>query len=179
MPSLRIKIGNVSILILLATPTKLLLLLEQSFPGCIAWPACSPACPVGQCASHVRVPPPLWACQTPCRNPRSARWSAHPRFSSVPGLRLRRHPCPSLLRLLHGCQTPQPPIETKCPLTACARSCGLHRKAQRYFPAASGGLLCGDLPGKSIRVLQSAGLQTALLSRRWRKTRPGAAQTFP
>src|SRR5579864_671514 len=140
MPSLRIKIGNVSILILLATPTKLLLLRVQFFPDCIAWPACWPAYPAGQYALHARVPPLLWAFRTPCRNPHSAQWSMRPHLSSNLVLQRRRRPCQSSVRLRHGCQTPPLPIETKCPLTACAHLCELHRKALQYFPAASAGL---------------------------------------
>src|SRR5579864_1034474 len=140
MPSLRIRIGNVSITTLLAIPTKLLLLLEQSFPGCTAWSACWPAYPAEQCASHVRVPRLPLAFQTRCRNLHSARWSARPRLSSIPGLRRRRRPCRSLILRLHGCQTPPLPIETECPLTACAHLCALHQKALQYFPAASAGL---------------------------------------
>src|SRR5579864_3835478 len=137
MPSLRIKIGNVSILILLATPTKLLLLRVRFFPDCIAWPACWPAYPAGQCASHARVLPLLWACRTPCRNPHSAQWSARPHLSSIPVLRRHHRPCQSSVRLQHGCQTPPPLSEIEYPQTACVHLCGPHPKARRCFPAAS------------------------------------------
>src|SRR6185312_15255368 len=136
MPSLRIRIGNVSITILLATPTKLLLLLEQSFQGYTAWPACWPACPAEQCALRARVLQLPWACQTPCRNLHSVRWSERLRLSSAPGLQHRHRPFQSSIRPRRDCQTPPLLSETRCPLTACVRSCGLHRKAPRYFPAA-------------------------------------------
>src|ERR1051326_9587252 len=112
--------------------TRLLLLLEQFFPDCTAWPACWPAYPTEQCALHARVPQLPWACQTPYRNLHSVQWSARPHLSSIPGLRLHRRPCLSSVRRRHGCQILPLLSETKCPLTACGRWCAVHRTAPRY-----------------------------------------------